>query len=286
MIKKIIACDAVLFLFYALLLVISCSTSEDATREGDGGNTAPSDSGNTAPSDSGNTAPSDSGSTVPSDSSPQSEGGEESVCQRPVLKYDVTNARDIGDWPLAGGKHVRCRRVMRGGTLVPLSEAGCAEFAELQIHAIVDLREASVQASSPPPACTTSQAKQILAPMPKLLPDTPENYLALMEQTEAVRTVFDVLGDSGSYPVYLHCEIGRDRTNFIVALILLALGADRETVVEEFELSESAGVDVKTECIEAVIDEVERRGGIDGVLETFGVSQTKIDMLRTQLIEE
>ena len=99
-------------------------------------------------------------------------------------------------------------------------------------------------------------------------------------------TIFETLGKTESYPVYMHCEIGRDRTNFIVALILLALGADKETVLEEFELSEDAGVAVKPECIEAVVDEIERRGGIESVLQTFGVSDSAIEVLQEQLISE
>jgi len=251
------------------VLAIACGSSNGATREDDGGKTAAADSARD------------------NDSAHDNESGKQQPdCVRAVLTDDVTNARDIGSWPLADDKYVTCRRVMRGGTLVSLSEAGCAEFGELGIRSIVDMREASSQASSPPPACITNQATQVLAPLPKILPDTPENYLALMDQGETVRTIFDTLGKAESYPVYMHCEIGRDRTNFIVALILLALGADKETVVEEFELSEDAGVAVKPECIEAVVDEVERRGGINTVLQAFGVSESAIEVLRTQLISE
>jgi hypothetical protein len=245
-----------------LVLATACGSSTNSTRENDGGKNATADS------------------------SRNGEDEERPVCIRSLLTTDVKNARDIGNWPLAEDKYVICRRIMRGGTLVSLSEAGCAEFAELGIRTVIDVRETSSQTSSPPPTCVTDVAAQVLAPMPKILPDTPENYLALMDQGEAVRKVFDTLGSAESYPVYIHCEIGRDRTNFIVALILLALGADKETIIEEFELSEAADVPVKPECIEAVLNEVEHCGGINSVLQSFGVSETTIEVLRAQLISE
>ncbi len=276
MTKTTIRVYVVTLLIGVLVFAISCGSTTDSTRENDGGKSAAAD-GKTIAVD---------GETAAVDSARDHESGQQPACIRPMLTEDVTNARDIGNWPLTDGKTVTCRRIMRGGTLIRLSETGCAEFVELEIRTIIDVREASVQASSPPPACASDVAAQVLAPMPKILPDTPENYLALMDQGEAVQKIFETLGKAESYPVYLHCEIGRDRTNFIVALILLALGADKETVVEEFELSEAAGVAVKPECIEAVVDEVERRGGIESVLQAFGVSESEIEILRAQLISE
>jgi len=152
------------------------------------------------------------------------DGAADIVCERRVLVDDVTNARDLGGWPLSGGGRVACRKVFRGGTLDALSDAGCADFAALGIRTIVDLREAIIQQVAPPSACATVNASYVSAPMTKLLPDTPENYLALLDETEAIRVIFGVLGDATSYPVYYGCEIGRARASFITALILLALG--------------------------------------------------------------
>lgn len=210
----------------------------------------------------------------------------DAVCERRVLEGEVTNARDLGGWPLADGKHMACRRILRGGTLANLGQTGCAAFVVLGIRTVVDLRESAVQATTPAPDCVLNNAIHVSAAMPKLLPDTPENYLALWDQGESVRKAFSALGDKTSYPIYFHCEIGRDRTNFIAALILLALGADRQTVVEEFELSSAAGVAVKTGCIEAVVDEVEKRGGIQAVLSAFGVSDDAVTTLRAQMIAQ
>jgi hypothetical protein len=204
------------------------------------------------------------------------------VCpERRVLTAEVTNARDVGGHPLAGGKQTACRRYLRGGSLGGLSATGCSEFAALGIKTVIDLREPAVQTSEPPPACVT--ATRVLAPMPKLLPDTPANYLELFKETAAITKVFATLGDASSYPVYLHCIIGRDRASFMTALVLSAAGATRATVVEEFKLSSAAGVAVKPECIEAVLDEVDKRGGIEATLTAAGVSAAQLGVLRAEL---
>jgi len=138
------------------------------------------------------------------------------------------------------------------------------------------------QQSSPPASCVQQQVTLVDAAMPKLLPDTPENYLALLDQKQAVANVFGVLGDAGSYPVYFHCVIGRDRASFVAALILMALGANDETVMDEFELSAKADVAVKPECIQAVLDEVQGQGGIVAYLHSAAVTDGQLDVLRKQ----
>jgi protein tyrosine/serine phosphatase len=201
-------------------------------------------------------------------------------CGKQVFKNEVTNARDLGGHPLASGGAVACGKLLRGGDLGSLSSTGCDEFSKLGIKTVVDLRQTSVQSSQPPASCVPSQAKLVNAAMPKLLPDTPENYLALMNEKAAITAMFRALGEAASYPVYIHCVIGRDRASFMTALVLLALGADRQTVVSEFQLSEQAGVTVKPECIEAMLDEIENQGGIEAYLTSVGVTSEQLTALR------
>lgn len=205
------------------------------------------------------------------------------ACVRRVIEGDVTNARDLGGWPVTGGA-VACRRVLRGGALTGLTEKGCAEFAEIGIRTIIDLREAAVQDTVPPPACATQVAEHVSAAMPKLLPDTPENYLALLGETAAIGQLFSVLAVSTAYPVYIHCEIGRDRASFMTALVLLALGVERQTVMDEFSLSATAGVAVKPECMASVLDGIELRGGISAFLASVGVDSSTIEALRRNAV--
>ena len=205
-------------------------------------------------------------------------------CERRVFEDEVTNARELGSQPLFSGGYVDCGKIMRGGHLGGLSADGCQEFSDLEIRTVIDLRMESTQQQEPPPACVTDRATLVNAAMPKLLPDTEDNYLALMSETDAVAAVFEALGDAGAYPVYIHCVIGRDRASFVTALVLLALGASDQQVIDEFELSEDAGIAIKTDCIQAILDEVDNRGGIETYLTSTGVTTSQLETLRSEVI--
>jgi protein-tyrosine phosphatase len=209
----------------------------------------------------------------------------EGACLRRILETQVTNARDLGGWPVAEGI-VSCGRIFRGGALTQLAGEGCEKLSALGVNTIVDLREQIVQDTAPPPACVSETAKHVSAPLPKLLPDTPENYLALLNEAEAIRQLFSMLSTAASYPVYVHCEIGRDRASFASALILLAVGASDETVMEEFLLSGKAGVTVKGECMSAVLGEITARGGIEAYLLSVGVDSDGLERLRPNVVQE
>ena len=54
------------------------------------------------------------------------------------------------------------------------------------------------------------------------------------EQQWNTKKIFGLLAEEDTYPVLIHCRAGKDRTGFISALLLLALGVDREIVFEDY----------------------------------------------------
>lgn len=199
-------------------------------------------------------------------------GGDPSIsCDTPLFEGEVTNARDAGGLVLSSGAPIPCGRVLRGGHLDGLGERGCAEFADLGIATVIDLRDPNNTGGAAPPACVTENAEVVSAPMPKLLPPTTQTYLALLEETAAWTTLFETVSDKDAFPVYIHCVIGRDRASVAAALVLSAAGVDREEVLEEFMRSSDAGVEVSPEWIESVLDNIEGRGGIDAFVRSLGI---------------
>jgi Tyrosine phosphatase family len=83
--------------------------------------------------------------------------------------------------------------------------------------------------------------------------------------------------------VYFHCTYGRDRTGVIGALLLLALGASRQTVMEEYMLSEP-NVGAYPVALEAVLDEIERRGGATQLLRELGITDEELAVLRRRAV--
>jgi hypothetical protein len=200
-----------------------------------------------------------------------------------ILLNEVLNARDLGGTSLGDGQTVACDQLYRGAAIGDLSAEGCAEFAGLGIRTIVDLRTPSERASKPPAVCVSQQARIVLAPMPIPYNVSPTDYIADLDATGSVLTAFGAFGDAAAYPTYFHCTYGRDRSGVLAAVVLLALGATRDAVMAEYELSVAGGVGAYPDSLQAVLDEIERRGGVEAYLASAGVSGHQLAALRAQL---
>jgi hypothetical protein len=212
------------------------------------------------------------------------DGGVIGACTpgRRILRDDVVNARDMGGVSLVNGATVACGVLYRGAALKLLSARGCAEFAQLGIRTVVDLRIPDERLSPPQEACVEYRARVILAPMPVPTYVSPEDYIADLDAIDSVAAAFDALGDETAYPIYINCYYGRDRTGVLAAVVLLALGASRQDVIVEYELSSAAGLTTYPASLEAVLDEIERRGGVEAYLASAGISADQIATLRAR----
>ncbi|HMI89751.1 MAG TPA: tyrosine-protein phosphatase, partial [Polyangiales bacterium] len=143
--------------------------------------------------------------------------------------------------------------------------------------------EAPERASKPTAPCAQEQTASVLAPLPIPYSVSPTDYLADLNTSESMVEVFRTLGDPDAYPVYFHCTWGRDRTAVVAAVILLALGAERDAIMDDNLLSR-ATVGAYPESLEAVLDEVEARGGIDAFLAAAGVADEWIATLRATAV--
>jgi hypothetical protein len=192
-----------------------------------------------------------------------------------VLGPDLTNARDLGGTPLGPSKIVACGDVFRGPPL-SVSAAGCAEVAKLGLRTVIDLRTESERQYAPDADCV--DAARVLAPMPVPYSVSANDYLNDLHETTAIAAAFHAFGDASAYPIYFHCTFGRDRTGIVGALLLLALGASRQTVLNEYLLSEPF-VGAYPDSLGAVLDEVEQRGGVEAVLHEAGIGDADLAAL-------
>jgi protein-tyrosine phosphatase len=196
-----------------------------------------------------------------------------------VLRPDLSNARDLGGVPLASGA-VSCGTIFRGGPL-RLSAPGCEQLTALGLKTVIDLRTEGERIGSPSSACVT--ANVVTAPLPVPYGLGPEDYLRDLNTDDSVAKVFHTFGDPSAYPIYFHCTYGRDRTGVIGALLLLTLGATRETVMAEYLLS-APNVGAYPTALEAVLDDIERRGGAERVLASLGISPGELSVLRQSAV--
>jgi len=124
-----------------------------------------------------------------------------------------------------------------------------------------------------------------------------------------VRQILEVIADEKSHPVAIFCTAGKDRTGFIVAMLLAALGTEQSKIVADYtkseemyrkdpeqkmkqvKLLEKAGltpdrwIGNPPAVIEAVFEAMRRRhGSVAEFLRSAGVSQDTQARLRKTLL--
>lgn len=202
-----------------------------------------------------------------------------------ILSDALTNARDVGGVPLCDGASVAYGALFRGPPLGPLTAAACEELEQLGIRTVIDLRIDSERQAQPEASCVSDNATVISSPLPVPYNVSPADYVADLNTFASIARAFQELGDPESYPIYIHCSWGRDRTGVLTAVILRALGVSRPDIMREYSLSR-ASVGAYPDSLAGVLDEIESQGGIARYLASAGVAPERIDALRMVLTRD
>jgi protein-tyrosine phosphatase len=261
------------------------------------------------------TLPAAFGSTVLTDShrrplfvsvSPTGSGGAVVAGARNLGLSGLSNFRDLGGYHTAGGQRVRWGAVFRSDALL-LDDDGIRLFTNLGIKAIYDLRSDQEREASPnrlpggdlvvrhlSVVGEESARAAIEAGLTNGEAFLAGLYVKILERSaDVIGAVIAGLADETLLPAVFHCAAGKDRTGIVAAVLLLALGVDKERVLDDYELTSRyrdpglvkeriarlqekhpisaegvAGI-MRTPrwAMEAAIKELENRyGGIDGYL--------------------
>lgn len=240
----------------------------------------------------------------------------------PALK-GAPNFRDVGGLPADGGRKIRAGRVLRSGHLGVLDGDDLASLRNWLGGGltVVDLRGAEERVKRP---CLLDEAVVHSLPIePRVAAqldavaatgETPGGPHARRFMCEAygsfardarpqLAQLFRHLLARGGQPLLVHCAAGKDRTGFMVAMVLAALGVPRDVVMEDYLLTNQrvtprdtgrftpdilhALGTVYPEYLQsawAVIDG--EFGGIDSYLENgVGLSQPDREALRAALLD-
>ena len=236
---------------------------------------------------------------------------------RTIALTGASNFRDLGGYVGAEGRALRWRTLFRSDHLAGLTAQDQAQLLDLGLAQVLDLRMEPERLAAPNrlPASVTQQALPItpwvLRQMHALhstghIP-TPDDALALMRQTyrtfvteeaATLATLFQrLLAAPG--PLLFHCTAGKDRTGWVAAMLLLALGVPRAVVLEDYLLTNQllqvdpailqAGPPgvmpvlwrVQADYLEAGLDEIDTRwGGVDAYLsEALGLGPAERQQL-------
>ncbi|HVG01197.1 MAG TPA: tyrosine-protein phosphatase, partial [Chloroflexia bacterium] len=170
------------------------------------------------------------------------------------LAWDACyNAREVGGYPAADGGQTRWQALVRADNLHRLTPAGQAALREYGVRTIIDLRMAHELESHPNPFAAPQGAndgpRYLHLPLIDLDTDaayeaavaTQGEYIEIVERSKqllakVIKAVAASLEEGG---VLVHCHGGKDRTGIVVALLLSLAGVPRETIAEDYAMSEA-----------------------------------------------
>jgi len=230
------------------------------------------------------------------------------------------NFRDVGGYPADGGT-IRPGKLFRSDGIHALGDAGRQELRELGVGEIIDLRD-DFEVEAMPDDLTGLDVKVLRLPVFEGSGASQDTVgISLEALYERILTLHaDVLvsalreiAHSDDSAVVVHCTAGKDRTGIVVALALLAVGVDRQTVVADYAESESnlsgAWLDAMLALVEShdveitpslrillggsppealsgAIDRIEKdHGSVRQYLLDSGLSELDLAALRSVLVE-
>ena len=164
------------------------------------------------------------------------------IAERALPLEQGSNFRDLGGYPAAGGKHVRWGKIFRSGGTPMLSDSDLARIKMLKLTDMVDLRSSEERVIAPTKiedvrygAVGYSMAKMNLGPIDHMdLGGSYRNMPTVL--APQLRLLFKTLLADDTTVVY-NCSAGQDRTGFATALVLSALGVQRDLILADYHLS-------------------------------------------------
>jgi len=241
----------------------------------------------------------------------------------------LLNFRDLGRDGAGSALMIKEGIIFRSANPDKITRDDILKLQSLNIRTIIDLR-APYEVSKT--AVKALDIKRISLPIdfnqitkerlkPVLKKKNPEAEIALISQSlylemldaaaPVFREIMELLLQQENSPLMIHCQVGKDRTGIISALIMLALGADRQSIINDFMKSNDAlipffrrsflkrkiisfgffpykavlfAVTVRQNNIESVIDRViNHYGGIEGYLTSTGFDISRLEDLRKTL---
>ncbi|GIT79482.1 hypothetical protein LLS1_11510 [Leifsonia sp. LS1] len=174
------------------------------------------------------------------------------------------NFRDVGGYAVDGGT-TRSGKLFRADALGRLGDPGKQSLRDLGVRVVIDLRDQFEVDVLPDdldgldvdvlrlPVFEGSGASQ--ATIGATLVDLYEKIL-LQHRDVVVRALREI-ADTADAPVVVHCTAGKDRTGIVVALALLAVGVDRETVLDDYAATQA---NLAGEWLDGMLELVRRHG--------------------------
>ena len=162
----------------------------------------------------------------------------------------LDNIRDVGGLPLRDGGTTRSGVLLRSASLRYCTPADVRHLADdFGLRLVLDLRtRREIDRDGPTPLAVAGVQTVALSFIPeegRELPETDDDvdplvriYLGyLRDRADNVVAAVRRLAAADAGPALVHCAAGKDRTGVLVALVLDAVGVERDAVVADYALS-------------------------------------------------
>lgn len=184
--------------------------------------------------------------------------------QRRMALQGAVNFRDLGGYRVGAGRQTAWDRVFRSDSLADLTAADLVLLDSFGLHTLIDFRLPIERQRRPNRLPVNTSLKTVeIGFVPEgtlemlrhvmlgtldaagVERETLQHYRRLptahrREYTE----MFEHIERAAGQPVLIHCTSGKDRTGFGAAMILSALGVARQTVVQDYALTNQYRRDV------------------------------------------
>ena len=168
--------------------------------------------------------------------------------QRHLKLSGCMNFRELGGYKTIDGKQTKWQTLFRSDSLHQLPESSQKQLINYGIKTIVDLRSSFELESESYPLSQRTEIQYFNFP---LIAENQRNIIAaikhqsllelntffLEERSQIIKTIIETIATQTA-PVVIHCAVGKDRTGVISALLLAIAGVTRETIAQDYNLSD------------------------------------------------
>ena len=188
----------------------------------------------------------------------------DAIGERRLAFEGAVNFRDLGGYDVGAGCLTRWQRVYRSDSLGDLTERDVARLAALELHGLIDFRLPHERERHPNrlPAGAAFRSVEMgfwpdgVAEMHRQFQVGALDEAGMERATMAFyrnfplhhaaeyRCLLETIENAAGRPILFHCVSGKDRTGFGAAVILMALGASRDVVLEDYALSSAYRRDI------------------------------------------
>ena len=217
------------------------------------------------------------------------------------------NTRELGGMRTSDGRTTKCGVIWRSDVPSVPSAEDAEKLRELNITTIIDMRTEAECKRTPDGFADMEGFDYHHFPItegsgvPESLEAVPYSYMSIAT-AESIPDVWRTIAEAES-GVLFHCTAGKDRTGVVSAIILMACGVDRETIVDDYVVSREYN-HVRLAAFLAAHPEVdknivlaneksmngfidlftERFGTVEGYFESIGLSARHAEMIRNKIM--